>query len=80
MSADPVSEWIQKAEKYLKALLVRRAIAFPKTHDLIQLETLLAPVEPNIGLIHPALALLNHMGSTFDIQASIQPLLTHTKQ
>jgi HEPN domain-containing protein len=52
----------QCAEKYLKALLVRRAIAFPKTHDLIQLESLLAPIEPNIGLIHPALAVLNPYG------------------
>jgi HEPN domain-containing protein len=92
MSADPVGEWVKKAEdnyisaltlarrrrnpvpdvvcnqcqqcaeKYLKALLVRRAMTFPKTHDLIQLETLLAPVEPDIGLIHPALALLNPYG------------------
>jgi HEPN domain-containing protein len=42
----------QCAEKYLKAILVSRRIAFPKTHDLLMLTTLcdengiLIPIDP----------------------------------
>lgn len=36
----------QAAEKYLKALLVRRQIEFPKTHDIERLPHMLRDVEP----------------------------------
>ena len=36
----------QIAEKYLKGLLVYKNIEFPKTHDLVQLVTLLLPAYP----------------------------------
>jgi HEPN domain-containing protein len=92
MNANPVEEWIKKAEgnylsaltlarrrrnpvpdvvcnqcqqcaeKYLKALLVRHKIDFPKLHDLVQLEELVARVDPDVRLIHSCLAELNPYG------------------
>jgi HEPN domain-containing protein len=38
----------QAAEKYLKALLVRHQVEFPKTHDIEKLLELLRPVEPQV--------------------------------
>ena len=38
----------QAAEKYLKALLVRHQIEFPKTHDIARLLDRLATVNPGI--------------------------------
>lgn len=49
----------QCAEKYLKALLVRYQVAFPKIHDLLQLEGLARTVDPDARLIHNELKLLN---------------------
>jgi HEPN domain-containing protein len=46
----------QSAEKYLKALLVYRGIAFPKTHDLVVLVNLLGKesgFELNIEEVQP---------------------------
>ena len=92
MSANPVEEWVAKAEnnyisaldlakrlldqvpdvicnqcqqcaeKYLKALLVRHAIDFPKVHDMDQLEGMVAQVEPNIQRLHNDLQLLDPYG------------------
>jgi len=39
----------QAVEKYLKALLVRRQIEFPKTHDIEKLVRLLRTVHPEIA-------------------------------
>ena len=39
----------QAAEKYLKALLTRHQIEFPKTHELRRLLELLAAVEAQLG-------------------------------
>jgi hypothetical protein len=39
----------QAAEKYLKALLTRHQIEFPKTHVIRRLLILLGPVEPRIA-------------------------------
>lgn len=39
----------QAAEKYLKALLTRHQVEFPKTHVLRRLLILLGPVEPGIA-------------------------------
>ena len=39
----------QAAEKYLKALLVRHQIEFPKTHDIAKLLDRLATVNPSIA-------------------------------
>jgi HEPN domain-containing protein len=36
----------QCAEKYLKARLIESAVAFPKTHDLVELLHLVQPIEP----------------------------------
>ena len=52
----------QCAEKYLKALLVRYKIDFPKTHDLIQLKDLVTRADPEVQLIHNHLAALNPYG------------------
>jgi HEPN domain-containing protein len=49
----------QIAEKYLKGLLVFHNKPFPKVHDLIELESLLVPVEKNIQDIHNDLVVLN---------------------
>jgi HEPN domain-containing protein len=52
----------QCAEKYLKALLVRRGLGFPKTHDLIQLKNLLVPIDADVQLLTPVLTVLNPYG------------------
>lgn len=49
----------QCAEKYLKARLVEAGAAFPKTHDLLLLLTLVQPIEPNWGALQPELDTLN---------------------
>lgn len=49
----------QMAEKYLKGLLVFDKSAFPKVHDLLELETLLLGIEPDITSIHEDLKFLN---------------------
>lgn len=92
MSANPMEEWIRKAEdnyisaldlaqrkrnrvfdvicnqcqqsaeKYLKAILVRHKVGFPKVHDMRELEDLVAPVEPDIRLIQNYVKLLQPYG------------------
>ena len=42
----------QMAEKLLKGLLVFHNKDFPKVHDLLELETLLLDVEPDITKLH----------------------------
>jgi HEPN domain-containing protein len=49
----------QMSEKYLKGLLVSADKNFPKMHDLIELETLLLEVFPDIKEMHENLKLLN---------------------
>ncbi len=49
----------QCAEKYLKARLVEAGSAYPKTHDLSLLLTLVQPLEPGLGILQPALDALN---------------------
>jgi len=49
----------QMSEKYLKGLLVFRVQIFRKIHDLLDLETLLQSVDPDIIDIHAELTLLN---------------------
>lgn len=49
----------QIAEKYLKGLLVFFSAPFPKVHDLLELETLLAPLSSDIRSVHADLLLLN---------------------
>jgi len=39
----------QAAEKYLKALLTRRQIEFPKTHEIRRLLELLRPSDPEVA-------------------------------
>jgi len=52
----------QCIEKYQKALLARHGITFTKTHDLIQLEDLIATVDSDIRLAHAHLLSLNPYG------------------
>ncbi|MGH2593188.1 MAG: HEPN domain-containing protein [Anaerolineae bacterium] len=52
----------QCAEKYLKALLVRHRMDFPKTHDLTQLKDLVMRVDADVQLINAYLAILNPYG------------------
>ena len=49
----------QAAEKYLKCLLSFHRKPFPKTHDLLDLASLLMPHEPNLSGIRKDLNLLN---------------------
>jgi HEPN domain-containing protein len=49
----------QVAEKCLKALLVFHKKPFPKIHDLLQLETLLLKMRPDIKKCHADLRVLN---------------------
>lgn len=49
----------QCAEKYLKARLVEAGVAFPKTHDLALLLTIVQPIEPGWGILQPELDTLN---------------------
>ena len=55
----------QCAEKYLKALLVEAGIRFPKTHDLLALLKLLAPVAPFLVSFREKLELLNDYAVEF---------------
>lgn len=48
----------QSAEKYLKALLVLHRIYFRKTHDLLELLSSAAKIEPTLELLRPFLELL----------------------
>lgn len=48
----------QCAEKYLKALLTKYRLAFPKTHDLLDLMGLAKRREPTLELIRPMLEYL----------------------
>lgn len=49
----------QMAEKCLKGLLVFYEKEFPKTHDLLRLETLILEIEPRIKKIEKELDMLN---------------------
>ena len=55
----------QCAEKYLKARLQEASIAFPRTHNLLDLLTLALPVEPLWSSLHPALDTLNDYAVVF---------------
>lgn len=48
----------QCAEKYLKALLVKGRVSFPKTHDLLELLELARSSTPHLVLLRPALEYL----------------------
>lgn len=52
----------QCIEKYQKAFLVRHRVSFRKTHDLVQLEDLIATVDADIRLVHAHLTRLNPYG------------------
>ena len=49
----------QVAEKCLKGLLVSHGKTFPKVHDLIELETLLHEILPDVGTLHNDLVVMN---------------------
>ncbi len=49
----------QAAEKLLKAVLVAQNVEFPKTHDLLQLLSLLDPRVPESAILKEDLVLLN---------------------
>jgi HEPN domain-containing protein len=49
----------QCAEKYLKAFLVQQGVAFPKTHDLLELHKLCLAVKPALELVGDLLDSLN---------------------
>ncbi len=52
----------QAAEKFLKALLTRHQVEFPKTHDLGQLLDLVAAVEPQLAQSLSEVIALNPYG------------------
>ena len=49
----------QCAEKYLKAYLIQQGVAFPKTHDLLELHKLCLSVKPALEFIGDLLDSLN---------------------
>ena len=49
----------QCVEKYLKALLQEHSIAFPKTHNLIELLVLCIPIDASLDLQRASLILLD---------------------
>jgi HEPN domain-containing protein len=49
----------QAVEKMLKGFLLFHNQRFPKSHDLLQLETFLLPFEPEIKELEPELDILN---------------------
>ncbi len=55
----------QRAEKYLKALLVEVGIRFPKTHDLLALLKLLTTAAPFLAAYRDQLELLNDYAVEF---------------
>ncbi len=55
----------QCIEKYLKGLLVLKKIDFPKTHDLIELLSILTEREPLLDALAPALRVLNPFSVQF---------------
>lgn len=48
----------QCAEKYLKAFLVKHRVAFPKTHDLLELLELASRIDATLELLRPFLTYL----------------------
>jgi HEPN domain-containing protein len=52
----------QAAEKYLKALLVRRQVEFPKTHDLARLRDLIATFDAELARQLTEVCLLSEYG------------------
>lgn len=55
----------QCAEKYLKGRLEEAGIAFPKTHDLIKLLSLVIAVEPLWAALQPLIAPLTPYAVTY---------------
>lgn len=55
----------QCAEKYLKARLQEAMIAFPRSHDLLNLLTLATTIEPSWAMLQPALDTLNDYAVIF---------------
>lgn len=55
----------QCAEKYLKAFLVSRRIDFPKTHDLIELLTLVVASDPKLEELRQQMKELNAYAVSF---------------
>jgi HEPN domain-containing protein len=53
------------AEKYLKALLIDRGVAPPRTHDLLVLLTLLLPLEPTLKSLRRRLTALTRYAVEF---------------
>ena len=49
----------QMAEKYLKSLIIFNNMSFPKVHDLLELETILLDIEPEVSHYEHDLDLLN---------------------
>ena len=55
----------QAAEKMLKALLVERAVAFPRTHDLALLARLIVPADPALCALQADLVRLSRFAVAF---------------
>jgi HEPN domain-containing protein len=55
----------QCIEKYLKALLVLKKLDFPKTHDLLDLLSILIENEPLLDVLKPDLRILNPFSVQF---------------
>jgi HEPN domain-containing protein len=53
----------QCVEKYLKARLVEEKVNFPKTHNLVHLLDLVAPIEPLWVTLRPSLGTLTAFGT-----------------
>jgi HEPN domain-containing protein len=55
----------QCAEKYLKARLQEASVAFPRTHNVLDLLSLVLPVEPTWTVLYASLDALNDYAVVF---------------
>lgn len=67
-------QWIEKAEKYIKALLISNTIEFPKTHDLRMLIQLV-PEKIQLGLDLKGLLGLNRYAIEARYPGNFEPIM-----
>jgi HEPN domain-containing protein len=83
--AEPIRESVafhcqQAVEKFLKAVLVRHQIEFPKTHNLEQLLSLMAPVAPDLAASLDEIEILTPYGVDVRYPGDLPELLPGTEQ
>ena len=64
----------QAAEKFLKAVLVKHQVEFPKSHDLVRLRTLVSRVDQALADVVAAADSLTPHGVEFRYPGEVAPL------